>query len=456
MFVGREKELIELERELLNWSHKTAVLVYGKRRVGKSTLVNKAADSFDGIVVNHLCVSSSFEGNLEMIYKSVATALSLPLMSFESIYAMMDYLGTLDKKILLILDEYPYLKQTKKQGEVDSVFQAVIDRLPDNVKIILCGSYITVMKELLEESNPLFGRFSLILHIREFDYYDSSKFYPNLSPRDKVSMYAVFGGSPYVLENIDTSISLSDNIIKQLMPETGIIRTHVENIMIKEIQKSFDSRILEALGNGKKRYSEISNWMKGTENGLLDKQLKILLDMEAVRKVEPINRQGDKKKQFYEIVDNLMRFYFAFIFGNAGRITRIGPEQYFRNNMDEQLREFISRRFEDIALQFFHRRAISGKLSRIEDFGSYWYDDPSTKTNGEFDCVLKRNGGKYEFYECKFYDRKMTMDECIQEEEQIKKVNEIKVSNIGFINVSGFAFEDSDKYTLVDGGMLYE
>ena len=159
MFVGREKELIELERELLNWRHKTAVLVYGKRRVGKSTLVNKAADSFDGIVVNHLCVSSSFEGNLEMIYKSVATALSLPLMSFESIYAMMDYLGTLDKKILLILDEYPYLKQTKKQGEVDSVFQAVIDRLPDNVKIILCGSYITVMKELLEESNPLFGRF---------------------------------------------------------------------------------------------------------------------------------------------------------------------------------------------------------------------------------------------------------------------------------------------------------
>jgi hypothetical protein len=191
--------------------------------------------------------------------------------------------------------------------------------------------------------------------------------------------------------------------------------------MIKEIKKTFDTRILEALGNGKKKYSEIRDWMRINENGLLDKQLKILLDMETIRKEEPINRKNDKKKQFYEIEDNLMRFYFAFIFGNAGIITRIGPEQYYKRNFGENLREFISRRFEGVVLEYFHRQAVSGAIDDIEDFGCYWYDDPVNKTNGEFDCVVKRVGDKYDFYECKFFDRKMTAEECKQEREKDDK-----------------------------------
>ena len=327
MFIGREKELKALSAELSTWKKKTAVLIYGKRRVGKSTLINEAAKVFDGIVVNHICVASTFEGNLELIYKSVSESLALPNIRFDSLFAMMDYLKTLEKKILLIIDEYPYLKQTKKKNEVDSYMQAVIDRLPENVKLILCGSYITVMKELLAEDNPLFGRFSMVQHIHDFDYYDASKFYPDLSVREKIAFYGVFGGCPYVLENIQKDQSVRDNIVRLLLPETGIIRSHIENVMLKEIQKSFDARILESLGNGKKKYTEIRDQLGNSETGLLDKQLKILLDMETIRKTEPINRRNDKKKQFYEIEDNLMRFYFTFIFGNAGTISRIGAAQ---------------------------------------------------------------------------------------------------------------------------------
>ena len=455
MFVGRENELAELQRELRSWKRKTAVLVYGKRRVGKSTLINKAADSFEGVVINHLCVTSTFEGNMALLYQSICTSLSLPKMSFESIFAMMDYLKSLEKKILLIIDEYPYLKETKKKGEVDSIMQAVIDKLPENVKIILCGSYISVMKELLEEDNPLYGRFSLILHIRDFDYYDAAKFYPNLSPKEKVEMYSVFGGSPYVLGLIDESTSLEENIKKLLLPETGLVRVHIENTMIKEIKKTFDTRILEALGNGKKKYSEIRDWMGSNENGLLDKQLKILLDMETIRKEEPINRKNDKKKQFYEIEDNLMRFYFAFIFGNAGIITRIGPEQYYKRNFGENLREFISRRFEGVVLEYFHRQAVSGAIDDIEDFGCYWYDDPVNKTNGEFDCVVKRVGDKYDFYECKFFDRKMTAEECKQEKKQLDEIKGITVERVGFVSIEGFSSKKIKDFVLVDGKILY-
>lgn len=455
MFVGRQRELNALTAELSNWK-KTAILVYGKRRVGKSTLIKEAAKSFDGVVINHLCVTSTFEGNLELIYKSVSVGLSLPSIRFDSLFAMMDYLKTLDKKILLIIDEYPYLKQTKKKNEVDSYMQAVIDQLPKNVKLILCGSYITIMKELLAEDNPLFGRFSLIQHIHDFDYYEASQFYPSLPVRDKVAFYGIFGGCPYVLENLDADKTLKENITTLLLPETGLIRSHIENIMLKEIQKTFDARILEALGNGKKKYTEIRDWLGSNETGLLDKQLKILLDMETIQKTGPINRRNDKKKQFYEITDNLMRFYFSFIFGSAGTIARIGEEQFYGRNIENALAQFISRRLEGLTLQYFHRMAVIGKYADIEDFGSYWYDDPTTRTNGEFDCVIKRTGELYDFYECKYFNRPMTLEECEQERAQLKHTQGIEVSGIGFVCTGGFDFEDTHGFILVDGNCLYQ
>ena len=455
MFIGRRKELQAITDELSEWKKKTAILIYGKRRVGKSTLIKEAAKSFNGLVINHLCVVSTFEGNLELIYKSVCDALGLPNMHFDSLSAMMDFLGALDQKILLVIDEYPYLKQSKNKNEVDSYIQAVIDRLPGNVKLVLCGSYITIMKELISEDNPLFGRFSLIVHVRDFDYYEASQFYPNLPVRDKIAFYGVFGGCPYVLENLDTEKTVRENIIHLLLPETGLIRSHIENVMLKEIRKSFDTRILEALGNGKKKYSEIRDKTGAGETGILDKQLKILVDMETIQKTEPINRKNDKKKQFYEITDNLMRFYFSFVFGNAGTIARIGEEQYFNRKIESALEQFSSRRLEAVTLQYFHRMAVQGKYPDIEDFGSYWYDDCKTKTNGEFDCVIKRDGNHFDFYECKYFDRPMTLNECECETKQLEAIKGIEVSGIGFVCTGGFEFKNEPKYILVDGEDLY-
>ena len=459
MFVGRKAELAGIRQELSSWERKTAILIYGKRRVGKSTLINQASNSFEGVVINHLCVSSTFEGNLELIYRSVSEALGLPPIHFDSLFAMMDFLKTQGKKFLLIIDEYSYLKQTKKQNEVDSYMQAVIDRLPENVKLILCGSYVAIMKELLQESNPLFGRFSLIQHIRDFDYYDSALFYPDLPVMDKVAYYTVFGGCPFVLANLNYNNSIEENIVKFLLTDNGIIRSHIENIMLNEIKKAFDTRILEVLANGKKRYSEIAGVLKIRETGLLEKQLKILLSMETIQKTEPINRRNENKKKFYEIVDNLMRFYFTFIFGNSGTISRIGEAQYYKMNVQgERLREFISRRFEGLVLQYFHRISGTGEFADIEDFGSYWYDDPKNKKNGEFDCVVKRkgnSGNSFDFYECKYFNRKMRLDECELEEAQIRQQSDIEPSKIGFICTGGFDFAD-EKYVLINGNDLYK
>ena len=165
MFLGREKEIENLNSELL-LQKKSVCLVYGKRRIGKSSLINEVAKTFDGAVINHLCIKSSYEGNLSLLCRSVALALNLPVSTkFATIFDLFDFLNSQNKRILIILDEYQYFKESKKENEVDSILQNIVDRMNDKIKLILCGSYISVMKELIKETNPLFGRFTKILHI---------------------------------------------------------------------------------------------------------------------------------------------------------------------------------------------------------------------------------------------------------------------------------------------------
>ena len=452
MFVGRKKEIAYL-KEQFESEGRCAVLVYGKRRVGKSTLISQAAAGQGCAVINFLCVQSSYRGNMELLSRCICQCLGLPQVRFDTIMDVFAFLGSLKKKIILVLDEYQYLKNSGTKGEVDSYMQAVIDSLPPSVKLVLCGSYISVMKELLEEGNPLFGRFSGVVHLREMDYFDASGFYKDASVYHKIENYALFGGSPYVLSVIDPYADIREIIEKLLLPETGILHIYIENVMLKEIQKAYDVRILQVLGNGKKKYSEIKSFMDASDNGLLDKQLKNLISMETISKASPINRVNDSRKQFYSINDNLMRLYFTYVFANDGIIRTLGEKNFYDQYMDKSIKEFIARRFEDIARQYLHRLIVNGSIKGARNLGSLWYDNAATHTNGEFDCVLEREAG-YDFYECKFYDHAMSRAECLKEAEQIRGLDSLSIHSIGFICTGGFDFE-SDEYSLINADEMF-
>ena len=121
--------------------------------------------------------------------------------------------------------------------------------------------------------------------------------------------------------------------------------------------------------------------------------------------------------------------------------------------MAPTLGQFVSRRLEDMAIQYFKRLSRADELRGVRDFGSYWYDDPIAKTNGEFDCVLSR-GSVLDFYECKYFDRPMTLAECKAEERQVRAIPGASIGAVGFICSGGFDFE-SKAYELVSGDDLY-
>lgn len=451
MFVGRIEELRKLTQQL-NRKNKAAILIYGKRRVGKSTLIAEAAKSFDGKVISYMCAQSTLEGNLTLMSRSISIVLGIPEIRFQNLKDIFDYLGSQSESFLFVIDEYQYLKQAGKKNEIDSYMQIIIDMLPSNVKLIICGSYITIMKELMEEDNPLFGRFTEIIHMEGFDYYDASLLYPNVEMRRKFENYAIFGGSPYVLSTIDSEISLKENIIKLLLPETSVLRTYIENVILKEIQKAYDIRIFQLIGNGSKKYSDLISGLASGNNGLLDKQLKNLINMEAIEKMAPINKPNDKKKQFYIISDNLMRFYFTYIFGNDTVIKMLGEEVYYETYIQKNIDEFVQRRFEGIVVQYFKRKVRSREIKGVLNIGSYWYDNSKEKRNGQFDVVLQR-ANEHIIYECKFFNRQMTMQECEAEEQQVKNIGELGNVRLGFVNLSGFEF-DNNRFDLIDGGRL--
>lgn len=455
MFIGREKELALLKKEYSKES-KSAILVYGKRRIGKSTLIKQSLSFFDGTVISHVCVEGQYyETALQELSYSITSSLNLPEMNFKSIVDIFSFLASRTEKILLFIDEYQFLKETKPNNVIDSFMQIAIDSLSDNIKVILCGSYISVMKELLEHENPLFGRFSTIIHLKEFDYFDSGKFFPHLEVREKLELYSVFGGSPFVLSLLNENLSLEDNIKTYLLPENSVLQTYIESVMFKELKKSFDIGILLALKNSKKRYSEIASVLDSKSVASLDKQLGKLVDAEIVEKIAPINKKNDKKKSFYKIKNNLIMFYYTYICSNKGRINLIGESTFFDNTINPSINTFISYRFEDIAKEFISREIKKGNYPNSLDLGSYWYDDKEKEKNGEFDCVLKETNG-YTFFECKFYNRPLTLNECKREEQQVRESPLNEINKIGFISLNGFDFS-SKKYILVSGeGMFKE
>ena len=443
MFAGRDKELKELKSQFES-SEKTFVLLYGKRGQGKSTLISEAVKSFEGTVINHLCAQTTYEGNVFLLNSSISQALVLenPIQE-KSLEESFNYLKSQDKKIILIINEYRLLRNTKREREIDLMIHCFVEEMPANLKVVLCESYIPEAESLMDEQNPLSEDFSLILGVKEFNYLEASAFYTRYNVRDKIQSYSVFGGSPYVLSKLDYWKSLEDNVIRLLLDRNGELRLYLEQIVLADIQKYFDLRILQILAEGKKRYKEILDILEIEDSGLLDKQLKILLGMDVIVKAAPINKTDDRKKQFYEIRDNLLRFYFLHVFGKDAMIFSMGGKKYYRQIILPQLEAFFSGGFKGIVEEYFTKKT----------FGSFWYDGISAKESRQIECVMESEGG-FELYVVNFRKKPMTLIECQTAEKQIKDFLPESFSKINFICSAGFAFEDQG-YRLLSAKDLY-
>ena len=453
MFFSRKAELKKLNSFLTDES--TAALVYGRRRVGKTSLVAEASKSFCGKTISYLCTTESYEVNLEDFVAEYCLAFNDTNRTFSSFPEFFRFLASLNEETLIILDEYNNLKDSYGGSQTDSMMQKIIDNLADSkVKIILLGSEVTVMKELLDRGNPLFDRFDTVIHLEPFDYFESSLFFPSATPGWKADTYAVFGGLPAVLKHIDPSRSLPDNIKELFLESEGRARTLVERTIMQEFRKLGPVySLLTQLGNGKKTYGELRDRLDPRNTGNLSKLLNKLIENETVVCVHPINRPDDRKTTFYTINDNLLRFYFTYVHPNRSRIQQFGADAVWEMAIRPSFETFLSYRFEETARSYFSRMVRKGFLKGVLDVGTYWYDNRKTHKNGEFDCVLAYSDG-YAIFEVKHLSSPLDRNLADEEAEKIREIEDLNVRRIGFVSLEGFSFLDSD-YNLISGENLY-
>lgn len=451
MFIGREKELALLQQDYIG----KAVMVYGKRRVGKTTLIQKALKSSSYRTVYFECLKGTMQDSISGFVQELVRAKILPVpLNFGTLQDVFAYLNALPEKIVVVIDEYPYLKAMNDSATVDSIFQNIIDNRLVNIELILSGSHIGMMKDTLQEKNALYGRFAVTIKLNELNYLEAAKFYPDKPPYDKAAHYAVFGGSPFVNQALQPAATIRENIISTILNPMSAVYLYANQLLLSDYSVKINAeRIFSVIGNGKKRYTEIEDKLDVKKTGNLSKQMKSLINLEIVARNSPINKIGDNKKSTFEINDNLLRFYFTFIYKNASALQVLGAEAFYDEYIAPALTDFISRRFEGICRDYFSLQVRSGKMKGVRNIGSYYYDDPAHRKNGEFDVALEFADG-YEIYEAKYYAQPMTLDEIHREVRQVERIKELTVKQIGFIAINGFV-EREEPYFYLDGNNIF-
>ncbi len=445
-FVGRKEQLKKLDK-VIHADEMTFSLIYGRRRVGKSELVKQALSKHNGKNLYYECKQVAQKSNVNGLSEIVSEVMHLPKLGFSDMESLLNYIFELStqEKIVLVLDEYPYLRESVKG--MDSILQALIDKYRSSAKLtfIILGSYVEVMHSLIEHSNPLYGRVDLTIDLKQMDYYESSFFYPNYSAEDKVRIYSVFGGIPYYNRLVDDSKSVKENIIELIASAGARLENEVSMYLNAELSKIVNANeVFEALSRGFSRYSDILSQSHVSSGPTLVDVLDKLIRMEVVTRTAPINDRNNRKKVGYYISDNLSLFYYRYIFKYSSQMNIMDSEVFYNKYIEKDFEEYyVPHLFENICKQYLIRKNKDGKIDPvIENIGKYYYDNPVDRTNGEFDIVTQDELG-YIFYEVKFRKKPVT-DEMINKEIEQVKATGLNCYRYVFFSRSGFEGESRD------------
>ncbi len=457
-FIGRTKEQEKLLAQLSS-PIQNAALLYGRRRVGKSELIlHTMRQASDARTIYYECRQTTTENNTKNLSEVIAEAFDMPPLAFSDIEAALRFVfdRATGEKIVLAIDEYPYLRDVVKG--MDSILQVLLDEYRDrsHLSLILCGSYVEVMKSLLERDNPLYGRIDLKINLQPMDYYESAQFYPERSCEDKVRLFSVFGGIPYYNRLIDKNASVRENLIHLILEPDARLEDEVPSYLLSEISKIGNAHeIFSALADGHARYRDILSQSHVSSGATLVNVLNRLIGMQLVQRRSPINDPNNKKRTSYVICDGLSKFYYRYVFRYLSQRSVLDPEVYYDRYVNDDFEtQFVPRAFEEVCRQYLVRQNRMGNSEPPFDLiGTYSYDDPVTRTNGEFDFVTKDPLG-YSFYEAKFRTTPITQRMIEDEIEQVQRTG-LTCHRYGFFSRSGFEAQADERTALIGLEELY-
>lgn len=407
MFIGRERELEALEMLYASGKFEFAV-IYGRRRVGKTTLINefirgKKAVYFTGI-------ESSAAQNLENLSRLIMESEGIEAAAaFRTMQDAMEYLFRRAEKerLIFVMDEYPYA--ARAFSELASVLQLLIDRYKDRSRLmlILCGSSMSYMEdEVLAYKAPLYGRRTAQMKILPFDFAHARRCIPHFAPEEQALIYGIAGGTPQYLLQMDDTKSAAENICRTFLKPSSALYEEPENLLKQEVREpALYNAVITAIAQGASRLTTIAD-KTGVSTGLAAVYLKNLIGLGLVRKESPYGEKASKRS-IYIIEDNMFRFWYRFVPGNESLIARGLAELAYRR-IEPYLNDYMGRIFEDICREYLWELLAAGETPiDFTDLGRWWGTDPKTKSQTEIDIMGERDKHSALFGECKWTNEKV-------------------------------------------------
>ena len=407
MFIGREKELKSLN-SLYDSGKFEFVVLYGRRRVGKTELINHFIAQRPAIYF--MGVESNAKQNLENFSKSIieyASGIAAET-TFASFQAAIETVFKLSEKerIILAIDEYPYIARASKS--LASTLQLLIDKYKKSSKmmLILCGSSMSYMEDhVLSYKAPLYGRRTAQIKLLPFDFEETCCYFKKYSAEDKALAYGIIGGTPQYILQMDDKLSVEDNIKNTYLNPSSSLYEEPTNLLKQEVREpAIYTAIITAIAAGASRMSEISNKV-GEDTNVCSTYLKNLLSLGIIQKETPYGEKASKKS-IYSIEDNMFRFWYRFVPENTSLIAR-GAADLVYKRIEPHLSTYMGKVFEQICKQYLWKLLLTDKSPILfSSLGRWWGSDPVRKCQAEIDIMGEEDKNTALFAECKWTNEK--------------------------------------------------
>lgn len=318
-FINRKVELKDLEDEYKR-NEASFVVIYGRRRTGKTALIREFVK--DKKSIYFLANEENETQNKNLFRQIVANGLKNELLkksegaSWESIFDIAASAGS-SEKIILVVDEFQYLEHSAKG------FSSVLNRIWEeklqgkNVMLILCGSYVSMMKELtLNYNSPLYGRRTGQINLHPFTFKNYMDFFPGQDLDRVLNYYALTGGIPKYVEIFNEEKDIYSAIEKNIISRSSYLYEEPKFLLQNETRDigTYFS-ILRAIAAGNRKLSDIASLLEIKQTSL-SKPLEILIELDILERDVPVTDKNPErsKKGLYFIKDNYIRFWFRYVY----------------------------------------------------------------------------------------------------------------------------------------------
>lgn len=403
MFIGRERELGELNKLYCGDNFQLLVL-YGRRRVGKTTLLKEFCRGKDSIFFS--AEQSNEKMNLEKFSAQVfAYYGETAIEAFQSWENAFLYINGRQKaeRLVVVLDEFPYIANLNPS--VLSVLQHLIDhRLQDGrLFLILCGSYMGFMeKEVLGAKSPLFGRRTAQLHMKPFDYRTSIKFLSGFGREEQLELYGAFGGTPMYLSRIQNDRSVRENITDLFLQPAGYLYEEPLLLMRQEVQEPGTyCAIIEAIASGASKANEIAQ-KTGENSAKCLKYISTLSELGILYRETPFGEKNSSRKTLYAVSDFMFRFWYRYVSRNKTLLETDAQDIVWKRRIEPDYSDYMGEVFERVCREYLLHQNSQGKLPILfTEIGRWWGTDAKTRTQVEIDLIAK-DENDFIFCECKW------------------------------------------------------